>query len=129
MQVPLLDLKAQYAKIKNDVLKAIGEVLDSQICILGPKVEELEKKIAAISDCKFAVGVSSGTDAILASLMSLDVGSGDEVITTPFTFFATAGCVARVGAKPVFVDIDLNTYNINPSLIEKAVNKKKKTIN
>ena len=128
MQVPLLDLKAQYAKIKNDVLKVIGEVLDSQICILGPKVEELEKKIAAISDCKFAVGVSSGTDAILASLMSLDVGSGDEVITTPFTFFATAGCVARVGAKPVFVDIDPKTYNVNPSLIKKAVTKKTKAI-
>jgi dTDP-4-amino-4,6-dideoxygalactose transaminase len=128
MQVPLLDLKAQYAKIKSDVLKAIGEVLDSQVCILGPKVEELEKKIAAISDCKFAVGVSSGTDAILASLMSLGIGNGDEVITTPFTFFATAGCIARVGAKPVFADIDPKTYNINPALIEKAITKKTKAI-
>jgi dTDP-4-amino-4,6-dideoxygalactose transaminase len=128
MQVPLLDLKAQYAKIKNDVLKAIGEVLDSQICIGGPKVAELEKKVAEISQCKYAVGVSSGTDALLVSLMSLGIGSGDEVITTPFTFFATAGCIARVGAKPVFVDIDPKTYNINPALIEKAVTKKTKAI-
>ena len=128
MQVPLLDLKAQYAKIKNDVLSAIGEVLDSQICIGGPKVKELEDKVAAISNCKFAIGVSSGTDALLVSLMSLGIGSGDEVITTPFTFFATAGCIARVGAKPVFVDIDPRTYNINPSLIKKAVTKKTKVI-
>jgi dTDP-4-amino-4,6-dideoxygalactose transaminase len=128
MQVPLLDLKAQYAKIKNDVLAAIGEVLDSQICIGGPKVKELEDKIAAISNCKFAVGVSSGTDAILVSLMSLGISGGDEVITTPFTFFATAGCIARVGAKPVFVDIDPKTYNINPSQIKKAVTKKTKAI-
>ncbi len=128
MQVPLLDLKAQYAKIKNDVLKAIGEVLDSQVCIGGPKIAELEKKVAEISNCKYAVGVSSGTDALLVSLMSLEIGSGDEVITTPFTFFATAGCIARVGAKPVFVDIDPKTYNINPALIEKAVTKKTKAI-
>ncbi|MBU1259536.1 MAG: DegT/DnrJ/EryC1/StrS family aminotransferase [Planctomycetes bacterium] len=128
MQVPLLDLKAQYAKIKDDVLKAIGEVLDSQICIGGPKVAELEKQVAAVSNCKFAVGVSSGTDALLASLMSLDIGSGDEVITTPFTFFATAGCITRVGAKPVFVDIDPKTYNINPLLIEKAITKNTKAI-
>ena len=128
MQVPLLDLKAQYARIKNDVLAAIGEVLESQVCIGGPKVKELEDKIAQISDCKFAVGVSSGTDALLVSLMSLGIGGGDEVITTPFTFFATAGCIARVGAKPVFVDIDPATYNINPVLIERAVTKKTKAI-
>ena len=128
MQVPLLDLKSQYAKIKNEILKAIGEVLDSQICIGGPKVAELEQKVAQYSDCKFAIGVSSGTDAILGSLMSLGIGSGDEVISTPFTFFATTGCIARVGAKPVFVDIDPKTYNINPSLIEKAITKKTKAI-
>jgi dTDP-4-amino-4,6-dideoxygalactose transaminase len=128
MQVPLLDLKAQYTKIKKDVLAAIGEVLDSQICIGGPKVKELEDKIATISDCKFAIGVSSGTDALLGSLMSLGVGRGDEVITTPFTFFATAGCITRVGAKPVFVDIDPKTYNINSSLIDKAITKNTKAI-
>ena len=128
MQVPLLDLKAQYAGIKDEIVRAIGEVLDSQQCIGGPKVAELEEKIAAMSDCTFAVGVSSGTDAILNSLMSLDVGFGDEVITTPFTFFATAGCIARVGAKPVFVDIDPKTYNINTKLIKSAVTKKTKAI-
>lgn len=128
MQVPLLDLKAQYAKIKKDVLAQINEVLDSQICIGGPKVKELEEKAAQISNCKFAIGVSSGTDAILNSLMSLDIGSGDEVVTTPFTFFATAGCIARVYARPVFVDIDPRTYNINPALIEKAITKKTKAI-
>lgn len=128
MQVPLLDLKAQYATIKKEVLTAVSEVLESQCCIGGPKVAELEAKIAAISDCKFAVGVSSGTDAILNSLMCLEIGAADEVITTPFTFFATAGCIARVCAKPVFVDIDPRTYNVNPKLIEAAVTKKTRAI-
>jgi len=128
MQVPLLDLRAQYATIKGEVLSAVSEVLESQRCIGGPKVAELEEKIAAISDCKFAVGASSGTDAILNSLMSLDIGAGDEVITTPFTFFSTVGCIARVGAKPVFVDIDPRSFNINPELIEPAVTEKTKAI-
>jgi dTDP-4-amino-4,6-dideoxygalactose transaminase len=128
MKVPLLDLKAQYARIRSEVLAAVSEVLDSQLCIGGPKVTELEGKIAAMSDCKFAVGASSGTDAILNSLMSLDIGAGDEVITTPFTFFATVGCIARTGAKVVFVDIDPKTYNINPDLIEQAITKKTKAI-
>src|SRR5512133_1604846 len=104
MEVPLLDLKAQYKTIKNEVLAGISEVLDSQVCIGGPKVLELEQKIAAASGCRFGVGVSSGTDAILNCLMSLNIGPGDEVITTPFTFFATVGCIARAGAKPVLVD-------------------------
>lgn len=128
MNVPLLDLKAQYATIKNEVLAAVSEVLETQVCIGGPKVTELEKKVAAISDCKFAVGASSGTDAILNSLMSLDIGPGDEVITTPFTFFATVGCIARTGAKPVFVDIDPRTFNINAELVASAVTKKTKAI-
>jgi dTDP-4-amino-4,6-dideoxygalactose transaminase len=121
MQVPLLDLKTQYASIKYEILAAVSEVLETQICIGGPKVAELEEKIAAASNCRYAVGVSSGTDAILNSLMSLGIGDGDEVITTPFTFFATVGCIARVGAKPVFVDIDPKTYNINPNLVKQAV--------
>jgi dTDP-4-amino-4,6-dideoxygalactose transaminase len=128
MNVPLLDLKAQYATIKNEVLAAVSEVLETQVCIGGPKIAELEGKIAAVSDCKFAVGASSGTDAILNSLMSLDIGRGDEVITTPFTFFATVGCIARTGAKPVFVDIDPRTFNINAELVASAVTKKTKAI-
>src|SRR5579864_1583970 len=128
MNVPLLDLKAQYATIKEEVLAAVAEVLDSQVCIGGPKIAELEQKIAAISDCKYAVGVSSGTDALLCSLMALEIGPGDEVITTPFTFFATAGSIARTGATPVFVDIDPRTYNMNPESIEPAVTKRTKAI-
>jgi len=128
MKIPLLDLKAQYATIREEVMQAISEVLESQVCILGPKIEELEEKVAALSDCKFAVGMSSGTDALLASLMALNIGAGDEVITTPFTFFATAGCISRVGALPIFVDIDAQTFNINPARIEAAVTPKTKAI-
>jgi dTDP-4-amino-4,6-dideoxygalactose transaminase len=128
MKVPLLDLRAQYKTIKDEVLEGVCQVLESQVCVGGPKVGKLEEQIAVLSDCKFAVGVSSGTDAILNSLMSLDVGSGDEVITTPFTFFATVGCIARTGAKPVFVDIEPETFNINSALIESAVTEKTKAI-
>ncbi len=128
MDVPLLDLKAQYATIKEEVLAAVSDVLETQWCIGGPKVVKLEEQVAAVSDCKFAIGASSGTDAILNCLMSLDIGDGDEVITTPFTFFATAGCVVRSGAKPVFVDIDPETYNINPERIEAAITEKTKAI-
>lgn len=128
MQIPLLDLKAQYKTIREQVLAQINEVLDSQQCIGGAKVEQLEKEIARVCRCEYAVGMSSGTDAILCSLMSLGIGPGDEVITSPFTFFATAGCIARVGATPVFVDIDPVTYNIDPSRIESAVTDKTKAI-
>jgi len=128
MRVPLLDLKAQYSTIKKEVLAAVSEVLDSQVCILGPKVAELEEGVAALSDCQFGVGVSSGTDALLAALMALGVGPGDEVITTPFTFFATAGCIARIGALPVFIDIDQRTYNLDPLKIEPAVTSRTKAI-
>lgn len=128
MEVPLLDLRAQYATIKDDVLAAVAEVLESQRCIGGPKVEELEKKVAQVSDCRYGVGVSSGTDAILNCLMSLGIGPDDEVITTPFTFFATVGCISRVGARPVFVDIDPQTYNMNPDLIAPAVTDRTKAI-
>ena len=128
MRVPLLDLRAQYATIKDKMITGIYEVLESQICIGGPKVTELEEKIAALSNCTYAVGTSSGTDAILNSLISLDIGDGDEVITTPFTFFATVGCIVRTGAKPIFVDIDPRTFNINAELIESVVTERTKAI-
>lgn len=128
MKVPLLDLKAQYAGIKDEVLAAVSEVLESQVCILGPRVEELEQRVAALSDCRYGIGVSSGTDALLAALMALEIGPGDEMITTSFTFFATGGCVARVGATPVFVDIDPRSYNIDPQLIERAITPRTKGI-
>jgi len=128
MQVPLLDLKAQYATIKDEIKAAINEVLESQYFILGPKVEQFEEKIAEYCNTKYAIGVASGTDALLISLMVLDVGHGDEVITTPYTFFATAGSISRLGAKPVFVDIDPKTYNINPGLIEEKITDKTKAI-
>jgi len=128
MQVPLLDLRAQYASIKDEVLAKINEVLDSQRCIGGPLIEELEQAVAKVSGCQYAVGVSSGTDALLASLMALNIGPGDEVITTPFTFFATAGSIFRTGARPVFVDIDPKTYNIDPARIEAAITKSTKAI-
>ena len=128
MKVPLLDLKAQFNPIKNEVMNAVEEVFESQQFINGPQVKELEKQIAAYSGCKLGIGVSSGTDAILCALMALDIKTGDEVITTPFTFFATAGCIWRTGAKPVFVDIDLKTYNIDVNKIEKAITKRTKAI-
>lgn len=128
MKVPFLDLKAQYASIREDVLSAVSEVLDSQLCIGGQQIAELEARIAALSDCKYAVGVSSGTDALLCVLMSLDLAPGDEVITTPFSFFATAGEIARLGAKPVFVDIDPRTFNMDPSLIERSITSRTRAI-
>lgn len=128
MKIPLLDLKAQFAGLRGEVLAAVTEVLDSQVCIGGPRVAELETRVAEASDCRFAVAVSSGTDALLNCMMSLDIGPGDEVITTPFTFFATAGCIARTGARPIFVDIDPATWNINPALIERAVTRRTKAI-
>ena len=128
MNVPLLDLKAQYVHIKADIMAAVNEVFESQYFILGPKVAEFEAACAKYIGAPHALGVSSGTDALLMALMALGIGPGDEVITSPYTFFATAGSVARVCAKPVFVDIEPDTYNLNPALVERAITKKTKAI-
>jgi dTDP-4-amino-4,6-dideoxygalactose transaminase len=124
----MLDLKLQYAPIRDDIHAAVGKVLDSQQYINGPEVKQLEEALAAYSACKRGVAMSSGTDALLCSLMVLGIGHGDEVICPPFTFFATAGSIARTGARPVFVDIEPDTFNIDPKLIERAITPRTKAI-
>lgn len=128
MQVKLLDLQAQYLPIRNEIRRAIDEVCDQQALILGPHVEKFEKALAAYCGTKHAIGVSSGTDALLCSLMAMGIGPGDEVICPSFTFFATAGSIARLGAKPVFVDIEPGSFNLNPDLMERAITPKTKAI-
>ena len=120
--VPFFDLKRQFRSLRDEILEEITAVCDSQSFILGPKVEMLERDIASFcGECQ-AIGMASGTDAELALLMGLGVGPGDAVVTSPFTFFATAGCVARLGAKPIFVDIDRNTFNLSPTRLEEFFN-------
>jgi dTDP-4-amino-4,6-dideoxygalactose transaminase len=116
-----LDLRAQFATIHDEVMQAVSQVFESQYFILGPEVKLLEDEVAAKLDAKFAVGCASGTDALILSLLAAGIGRGDEVITTPFSFIATAGSIAYVGAKPVFVDIDPATFNMNPALLEAAI--------
>ena len=126
--VKLLDLEAQYQPLRAEILAAITRVCDSQRFILGPEVDALERELAAHLGASHAIAVSSGTDALLAAFMSLHLGPGDEVITPTFSFFATAGCVARVGAMPVFVDIDPVTFNLDPALVRRAITPRTRAI-
>ena len=127
--VPLLDLKIQYAPLRDEIESAIREVCDSQWFVMGPNVAELETQIAKYSAAGFGIGVSSGTDALLVALMALDVGPGHEVVTTPFSFFATAGVVSRLGATPVFCDIDPETYNLDPKCVRDFLSSQCEVVN
>ena len=128
MSVPLLDLKAQYESIRPEINTAIERVLESQHFILGSEVDMLENEIATYSQCRFGIGVSSGSDALLVALIAIELKPGDEVITTPFSFFATAGCIARLGAISVFVDIEPSTFNIDVRQIENAITSRTRAI-
>jgi dTDP-4-amino-4,6-dideoxygalactose transaminase len=128
MNVKLLDLSAQYLPIRNEIRRAMDEVCDAQALILGPHVERLEKNLAAYCGASHAIGVSSGTDALLCSLMAIGVGPGDEVICPSFTFFATAGSIARLGATPVFAEIDPRTFNLDPARLAEKITSKTRAI-
>lgn len=120
-QFPFLDLHAQYAGIKDEILSAVTRVLEEQHFILGPEVQQLESEVARLAGCDFGVGCASGSDALLLALMALGIDAGDEVVTTPYTFGATSGSIARLKARPVFVDIDPDTYNLDPNRVEAAI--------
>jgi dTDP-4-amino-4,6-dideoxygalactose transaminase len=128
MKVPLLDLKAQYSQIRKEVMAALEAVCEEQGFVLGPRVADLEQAVADYVGASHAVGVASGSDALLLSLIAMDIRPGDEVITVPFTFFATVGAISRVGAKPVFVDIRLDTFNMDPNLLEGKITARTKAI-
>ena len=129
MRVPLLDLSEQYRALATPIRQQIDEVLQSQRFILGPKVQQFERALCDYTGAKFAIGVSSGTDALLAVLMALEIGPGDAVITTPYSFFATTACIARVGATPLFVDIEPETFNISPAAIRSFIEKNCRQVN
>ena len=128
MNVPMLDLVAQYQTIKKETLAAVHEVIEAQQFIMGPAIGKLEVEVAALSHAKYGIGCASGTDALLLPLKALDLKPGDEVITTPFTFFATAGTIHNAGGTPVFVDIDADTFNIDPAAIEAALTPRTRAI-
>jgi len=128
MPVPLLDLKAQHATIRDEIVGAMMDVVDSQLFILGEPVAKLEEDVAKLSRTRHAIGCASGTDALLLAFRALDIGQGDEVVTTPFTFFATAGTIHNVGAKPVFADIEPRTFNIDPAAAKAVVSSRTKAI-
>jgi len=128
VQVPFIDLRAQYRSLREEIRAAIEQVLESQCFVLGPEIAELEEALAGYCGVRFGVGVASGTDALLLSLMALGVGPGDEVITSPYTFFATAGSISRLGAVPVFVDIEAESFNLDPRLIPERLTSRTKVI-
>ena len=128
MMMPFLDLKAQFANIQQEVMDAVKRTLDTQQFILGPEVEAFEKEFSELTGCRYSIGCASGSDALILALLALEIGPGDEVITTPFTFFASAGSIARVGAKPVFVDIDPQTFNICPHAVKNAITPRTRAI-
>jgi dTDP-4-amino-4,6-dideoxygalactose transaminase len=128
MGVPLLDLKAHHEPLHQEVMAALEQTFRNQTFILGPDVAKLEERVAVYCQTQYGIGVSSGTDALLLALMAIGIGPGDEVITTPYSFFATAGAIARLGAKPIFVDIDPGTYNLDPSLLSSAMTPKTKAM-
>src|SRR5258705_12925773 len=128
MAVPLLDIKAQHTRIGDSVMNAMEKVSDEQVFILGEPVERLEREVAKLSHTTHAIGCANGTDAILLSLRALDIGRGDEVLTTPFTFFATAGAVHNVGARPVFADIEPDTFNISTNALAASIKPSTKAV-
>ena len=128
MKLPLLDLKAQYETIREEIEETVLRICSSQRFILGPEVSELEEEIAAHTGARFAIGVSSGTDALLASLLALEIGPGHEVITTTYSFFATAGVISRVGARPVFVDIEPDTFNMDPGAVAACMSSRTRAV-
>jgi dTDP-4-amino-4,6-dideoxygalactose transaminase len=128
MKVPLLDLRPQHEALRDELVSALVGVLDSQQFVLGPEVKKLEEEIAQYSGVKEAIGCASGSDALLLALMALDLKPGDEIITTPFTFFATGSAITRLSARPVFVDIDPQTYTIDPALVEAAITPRTRAI-
>src|SRR5262245_11177107 len=128
MKVPLLDLQAQYRPLREELLAAMARVADSQRFIMGPEIEALESELSALLGIDHAIAVSSGTDALLLALMTLDVGPGDEVVTPTYSFFATAGSIARLGARPVLVDIDPVTFNVDPAAMARAITPRTKAV-
>ena len=129
MNIPLLDLKAQFHPLRAEIMSAVQTVCDEQGFILGPRVVAFEESVAKYVGARYAIGCASGSDALLLSLMAMGVGAGDEVVTVPFTFFATAGAVSRLGAKPVFIDIQPDTFNLDPTHIERVVDRKSTRLN
>lgn len=126
--VPLIDLVEQYQSIRSEILEAVHRVFESQAFVLGEEVEKFEQDVAAYCDARHAIGCASGTDALILALMALNIGPGDEVITTPYSFFATASCITRVGATPVFADIERDSYNLDPCAVEAAITSRTKAI-